>query len=296
MSAIRAVLDHPSPRRSGSVADFLAAAGLSFAATAGPVMGRASNEASSRRPSWRRVLLVAAPIMIGALVAALPMALPQWREAFAELQERGMAVLETVATPMATPAPPAETIDVDEGVDGGASDAPAAQTAARAPTSGPDEEGDGSAQSSPAAVQPAPESPQENEPASEPGGPPPSAVPSAPPPAEQTVLSMRVPRVAVREDHGVAVIEIVRSGDTTQPVSVGWWAEPGTAKPDEDYATGQRQVINFPAGSSVQRVLIPLVDDRLREPDEVFTVHLSPPRKSVVGDVAATRVTVYDDD
>jgi hypothetical protein len=46
----------------------------------------------------------------------------------------------------------------------------------------------------------------------------------------------------------------------------------------------------------VQRVLIPLVDDSVREPDKVVTVHLSRPRDGVTGDVTATRVTLYDDD
>jgi hypothetical protein len=115
-------------------------------------------------------------------------------------------------------------------------------------------------------------------------------------PRDPTVLSMRVPRIAVREDHTVVVIDIVRSGDTTRETSVGWWVAPGTAEPDEDYATGGRQVVAFPPGSTVQRVLIPLVNDRVREPNEVFTLHLSPPRNGVVGDVTATRVTVYDDD
>jgi hypothetical protein len=71
---------------------------------------------------------------------------------------------------------------------------------------------------------------------------------------------------------------------------------PGTAEPDDDYTTGGKQVVVFPPGATVQRVLIPIIDDSVREPDKVFTVHLSRPRDGVTGDVAATRVTLYDDD
>ena len=50
------------------------------------------------------------------------------------------------------------------------------------------------------------------------------------------------------------------------------------------------------AGATVERLLIPIVNDGVRESDEVFTVHLSRPRGGVAGTVTATRVTLLDDD
>jgi hypothetical protein len=113
---------------------------------------------------------------------------------------------------------------------------------------------------------------------------------------DPAVLSMGVPRIAAREDHSVVAIDVVRSGDITRQTSVGWWVTPDTADPGDDYATAGRQVLIFPPGATVERVLIPIVDDSVREPDQTFTVHLSRPRDGVTGSVTATRVTLYDDD
>jgi hypothetical protein len=107
---------------------------------------------------------------------------------------------------------------------------------------------------------------------------------------------MGVPKIAAREDHSVVAIDVVRSGDTTRETAVGWWTAPDTAHPDDDYATGGRQIVTFRAGATVERLLIPIVNDGKRESDEVFTVHLSEPRNAVTGDVAVTRVTLLDDD
>ena len=54
--------------------------------------------------------------------------------------------------------------------------------------------------------------------------------------------------------------------------------------------------VTFPPGATVERVLIPLVDDGVREPSETFTVHLAQPQGGVAGAVTTTRVTIYDDD
>ena len=52
----------------------------------------------------------------------------------------------------------------------------------------------------------------------------------------------------------------------------------------------------FPPGATVERVLIPIVDDGVREPTETFTVHLAQPQGGVARAVTTTRVTLYDDD
>ncbi len=114
--------------------------------------------------------------------------------------------------------------------------------------------------------------------------------------ADPAVLSLGTPRIAAREDHSVVAIDIVRSGDTGSEAAVGWWTTPGTAHEDDDYADIGRQMVTFPAGATVERVLIPIVNDGVRESDEAFTVHLSRPRGGVAGAVTTTRVTLHDDD
>jgi hypothetical protein len=109
-------------------------------------------------------------------------------------------------------------------------------------------------------------------------------------------VSLDVPKIAAREDHSVVAIDIVRSGDTSREAAVGWWTTPGTAHEEDDYVRTGHQTVTFPPGATVERVLIPIVNDGVRESDEAFTVHLSRPRNGVAGDVTATRVTLLDDD
>ena len=113
---------------------------------------------------------------------------------------------------------------------------------------------------------------------------------------EPPVVSLGVSRIAAREDHSVVAIDVVRSGDTTHEAAVTWWTTPDTAHQEDDYADEGAQTVRFPAGATVERVLIPIVNDGVRESDEVFTVHLSRPRGGVAGAVTATRVTLHDDD
>jgi hypothetical protein len=291
LNAIRAVLEDTSRRRSASIAEFLTTAGLSLPGRAAATARRAPRQ--ERSPSfWRYALPVAALIIIGTLVALYYAPEGAQRESVSELQRRALDALRAPATPVNPPAP-AEGTDA-EAIDAGAARNDAANTAlAGAPV-------ETRANAAPSTVETVAEPAVEPLPATQPTTTVPPTAPSSNAATaavpDPTVLSMSVPRIAVREDHTVVVIDIIRSGDTTREMSVGWWVTPGTAEPDEDYATGGKQVVSFPAGSTAQRVLIPIIDDRTREPEEVFTVHLSPPRNGVLGEVAATRVTVYDDD
>jgi hypothetical protein len=110
------------------------------------------------------------------------------------------------------------------------------------------------------------------------------------------VLSFGVARVAVREDHSVVAVEVVRSGDLSQPATVSWWLTPDTAHADEDYAGLTRQTLAFAAGAEVARVLVPLVNDGVPEASEMFTIHLGRPQGATAGRITAARVTLHDDD
>jgi hypothetical protein len=113
---------------------------------------------------------------------------------------------------------------------------------------------------------------------------------------DPATLSLGVKKIAAREDHTLVAINVVRSGDTTRETAARWWTTPDTAHEGDDYARVGHQTVTVPAGATVGRLLIPLVNDGVRESDEVFTVHLSRPRNAVAGPVTATRVTLHDDD
>ena len=335
LQAIRAVLETPSGRRSGSVAEFLAAAGLAFAGA-----GATARTYSSTQPRnwslWRLVLPAAAVVAIGTLVAAYT-AGDEWRESAVDLQRRGLDALRTVAT-RPTPATEAEpTPPAAAGPPRGDATPMARDRAANTPQNGslsnaadrsptplpPNGAASTAANSSPtpssaAVVAPQPIPPEtdveapvvpapEPRPTTAPATPPAPSAPAATTAAarddrparrgDPAVLSLGVPRIAAREDHSVVAIDVFRSGDTAREIAVGWWTTPDTAHEDEDYAPGSRKTLTFPAGATVERLLIPIVNDGVRESDEVFTVHLSRPRTGgVTGGVTATRVTLHDDD
>ncbi len=280
LDAIRAVLEEPARRRTGTVTEFLDATGLVLAgAPAEPQ--RPSSAWQESRSRWRVMLSLAAVIAVGALAASY---YADWRESALLLQQRGLDALRAVT---AQPPPPRKDLAATPG---GATPVPAAQAEATATPASPDPV---ETSTEPLAA-PQPGAPSPPAPVVEPAG---VTAASTPPPASApSVLSFGVTGVNAREDHSVVAIDVVRSGDTTHETAVGWWTSPDTAHEDDDYANIGRQTVTFRTGATVERVLIPIVNDGVRESDEEFTVHLSRPRGGVTGSVTATRVTLLDDD
>jgi serine/threonine protein kinase len=284
LNAIRAVLDKHG-RRPSSVADFLEVAGLA-PTESGASLRRAPAPPQRSWSLWRLVLPMVAVGALASFVASYHGSVVASAE---ELTVRGLDALRAVAARVA-PAPQPAVVPES-------GDEAAALQRTSLPIPGE-------------TAEPA-ETPREDRPpeAPPPEAPPPdpksAAVPTAaarppaessPPKREPPVVSLDVPRIAAREDHSVVAIDIVRSGDTTHEAAIGWWTTPGTAREEDDYARTGRQTVRFPAGATVERVLIPIVNDGVRESDEVFTVHVSRPRGGVTGAVMATRVTLHDDD
>ena len=285
LNAIRAVLEGHG-RRPSSVADFLDVAGLAPTESAASL--RRAPPPQRSWSLWRLVLPMAAVAALATFVASNRGNVVTSAE---ELKVRGLGALRAVAERVAS-AP--QTAAVPGSSDGGAA---LQQTSLPIP-----DEAAPPTDASPADQPPAEAPPPEPRPAAEnPRRPPAStaaARPARPPPPKRdpVVVSLDVPRIAAREDHSVVAIDIVRSGDTSREAAVGWWTTPGTAHEEDDYARTGRQTITFPAGATIERVLIPIVNDGVRESDEAFTVHLSRPRDGVMGAVTATRVTLHDDD
>ena len=277
LNAIRAVLAG-SGRRPNSVAEFLDAAGL---ALTGP-------RATLRRPElplrsrslWR---LVASMAAVAALVTMAALYYDGVAASAEELKVRGLDALRAVAAHVAPPeSTPTET-------EPSADDPTLHRT-----TETPREPGAAARETPPHGAQPKATTPP-RQPASTAAARP-TATPPPAPQREPAVLSLDVPRIAAREDHTFVAIDIVRTGDTTHEATVGWWTTPDTAHEEDDYAHTGRQTVTFPPGATVERVLIPIVDDGVREQDETFTVHLGNPSGGIAGAVTTTRVTLHDDD
>jgi len=297
LNAIRAVLGGGG-RRANSVAEFLDAAGL--APTTERATLRRAPQAQPRSWSlWRVFLPVAAVAALASLVALNHGGVAASAE---ELKVRGLDALRAVAARVAPATTPAAAPKPSED-----DDVTLHRTTVHIPEAPP---GPADSTRAPPPEAPPPEAPP-------PEAPPPEAQPSAPQPAASTaprstssarpaakpppkhdpaVVSLDVPKIAAREDHSVVAIDIVRRGDTSREAAVGWWTTPGTAHEDDDYVRRGQQTVTFPPGATVERVLIPIVNDGVRESDETFTVHLSRPRGGVAGAVTATRVTLLDDD
>jgi hypothetical protein len=306
LNAIRTVLE-PSNRRPSSVAEFLAAAGLEEPTpSATPRQIAVTMQKPQRSWSiWRLVLPMAAVAVLGSLGAAYHGGFGVSAE---ELKVRGLDALRAVAARVASPAdeapqsnseavpapapiPEPEPLEPAE-IAAGADLSPPADVSPPSEISRPSSEEPLEApvvEARPAAAMPSPPAAREDVGKA-------AAASPAPSPTEPPVVSLGVPRIAAREDHSVIAIDVVRSGDTAHEAAVAWWTTPDTAHQDEDYADVGRQTVTFAAGATVQRVLIPIVNDGVRESEEAFTLHIGRPRGGVAGGLTATRVTLHDDD
>jgi serine/threonine protein kinase len=304
LNAIRAVLEGHG-RRVSSVADFLDVAGLAPTESAASLR-RAAPPPQRSWSLWRLVLPMAAVAAVASFVASNHGSVAASAE---ELKVRGLDALRAVAERVAS-APQNTTVQTATPPE--SSDAATAQVtaapessdgAALQPASVPIAD-EAAAPAEPPSAEPPPVDapPPEPRPAARAWRPSPASTaaarPAKPPPPkrEPAVLSLDVPKIAAREDHAVVAIDIVRSGDTSREAAVAWWTRSDTAHEEDDYARTGRQMVRFPAGATVERVLIPIVNDGVRESDEAFTVHLSRPSNGVMGAVTATRVTLHDDD
>jgi serine/threonine protein kinase len=305
LQAIRSVLD-ASSRRPGSVADFLAAAGLAPASPPRPpAPQRAEPKAHRSWSLWRFVVPVAAVAALGTVIAAYQGDVGASAQ---ELTARGLEAFRAVAarvvpelpagadsspqTPSVVGTEP-QPVTVQSTTEPDSVAAPASTAAAESLVDTepalprPDPSGDTDEEQEPEAS----DAPIDSRVGAEA-----ASVVATPPIAEPPVVSLGVPQIAAREDHSVVAIDVVRSGDTKAEASVGWWTTPDTADEEEDYADVGLQTVRFAAGATVERVLIPIVNDGVRESPERFTVHLGRPRGGVPGMVTATRVTLHDDD
>ena len=110
-----------------------------------------------------------------------------------------------------------------------------------------------------------------------------------------TSPSLSVADLTAQEDVGDAVLTISLDEAATVEVSVQVDTHDGTAIATDDYTAVDGRIVTVLAGTTSVTTTVPILDDTLTEPDEMFTFTLSNPTGAVIGDGSAT-VTIVDDD
>lgn len=101
-------------------------------------------------------------------------------------------------------------------------------------------------------------------------------------------LSFSPTTYTVDEGDGTATITVIRTGGTTNAVTVTYATTDGTAVSPTDYAATSG-TLTFGPGVTSQTITVPIVSDPIGEPAETFTVTLSNPTNgATIGSGTAT--------
>lgn len=108
------------------------------------------------------------------------------------------------------------------------------------------------------------------------------------------VPSLTINDVTVNEPAGTATLQICASATSSSPMTVQFASSNGTAASGSDYTTTSGTA-TIPAGQTCTNIVIPIVDDNVAEPTELFNVNLSTPTGATIADPLGT-VTILDND
>ncbi len=102
----------------------------------------------------------------------------------------------------------------------------------------------------------------------------------------------------INESAGTASIKVQVTGTVLaeSPVSVDYTTKSGTASADIDFATRTGTLTWAPGPASTKSFTIPINNDFIGEPNEVFTIELSNPVNTVVGSTAVHTVNIAPND
>ena len=117
---------------------------------------------------------------------------------------------------------------------------------------------------------------------------------------EPTLPSSSVPVLSIAdasavEDSAGMAFTVRLSADRGRTVTVDYATVPGTAEAGTDYGAASGTLTFRPREALAQMVRVPILDDRLVEADETFTVTLSGARNATLAAAVATG-TIVDDD
>jgi len=100
---------------------------------------------------------------------------------------------------------------------------------------------------------------------------------------------------SVRENEGVAVVVVRRTGDTSSAVTVQYSTNPDTALSPADFTTKAGTVV-IPAGETSVRIEVPIVNDSLAESTESFNLSLINVNSGSMLFPRTTNIRILDDE
>jgi len=111
------------------------------------------------------------------------------------------------------------------------------------------------------------------------------------------VISFDSPKYAVLESAGQVNLQLTRTGNSSDRVSIGYKTREGAAKRDSDYEAVEGSLV-FEPGQTKKEISIKIVDDTAYEDDEEFYVDLFEVESgnAVPGTNGSTTVWIIDDD
>ena len=113
---------------------------------------------------------------------------------------------------------------------------------------------------------------------------------------DDSTLQFSAAAVTVLERTTNATLTVIRRGSTNTAVTVVYNTVNGLALAGADY-TFASGLLSFPAGVSTQALVIPILNDKVVEGVESFTVNLSAPTgEAILGAPSAVVVSIQDDD
>lgn len=99
----------------------------------------------------------------------------------------------------------------------------------------------------------------------------------------------------VSESNGTASLNVTLNGVSGKTVSIGYTSSDDTAIAGSDYMSVQG-ILTFNPGQVSQSITVPINDDWLHEPVEIFTIILSDPKNSNLGSPTSSNIMIVDDD
>ena len=104
-------------------------------------------------------------------------------------------------------------------------------------------------------------------------------------------------QVTVRESDPAIQIDVLRLNPDFRPLEVGYTVRDINATEGDDYFAPGAKTISFASNQRTVRLLIPLVQDSIVEPDESFVLEINSPASSQDVDInRSITVIIRDDD
>jgi len=100
----------------------------------------------------------------------------------------------------------------------------------------------------------------------------------------------------VNENAGSVTVNVTRSGNTSNPVTVNYATSNGTATQPGDY-TSSSGSLQFAGGETVKSFVVPIVNDEtIEHPENINIVLSSPTAGAIEGSPFTSSITIIDDD